>query len=183
MKINRSCCCCCDSTSSGDSEVGRRSEVHQGQLVHRATLCHSFRQVNVPGSSWSFCSMSRYLSMLLSLAATCNVGAGRTHRWRAPHFCFRCSQFKSQPLNRLLPVIPTEEWYKSRDSWVGIALGYGLDDTGSRFRFQAEVRNFSLHHRVQKGSGAPPASYLMGSGGSFAGGKAAGAWSWPLTSL
>jgi hypothetical protein len=37
---------------------------------------------------------------------------------------------------------------------VSIALGYGLDDRGSRVRFPAKVGNFSLHHRVQNGSGA-----------------------------
>jgi hypothetical protein len=62
----------------------------------------------------------------------------------------------------------------SRDSSVGIALGYELDDWGSRVRFPAAAGNFSLH-RVQNGSGAHPASYLMGTKGFFAGGKAAGA--------
>jgi hypothetical protein len=38
--------------------------------------------------------------------------------------------------------------------------------------------NFSLRHRVQTGSGAHPASYQMGTGGSFP-----GDWSWPLTSI
>jgi hypothetical protein len=38
-------------------------------------------------------------------------------------------------------------------------------------------------HRVQNGSGAHPASYPMGNRGSFPGGKATGAWSWPLTSI
>jgi hypothetical protein len=71
--------------------------------------------------------------------------------------------------------------FKSHDSSVGIALGYGLDDRGSRVRFPAWAGNFSLHHRVQNGSGAHPASYAMGTRGSFLGGKAAGAWSWPLT--
>jgi hypothetical protein len=61
-------------------------------------------------------------------------------------------------------------------------LGYGLDDRGSRFRFPAVAGNFSRHHRVQNGSGAHPASYLMSTGSSFPGGKAAGACSWPLTS-
>jgi len=32
--------------------------------------------------------------------------------------------------------------------------------------------NFSLHHRVETGSGAHPASYRMGTKGSFPGGKA-----------
>jgi hypothetical protein len=45
---------------------------------------------------------------------------------------------------------------------VKIALGYGLDDRGSRVRFPAGAGNVSLHHRVQSGSGAHPASYPMG---------------------
>jgi len=36
---------------------------------------------------------------------------------------------------------------------------------------------------VQNGSGAHPASYPMGSRGSFFGGKVARAWNWPLTSI
>jgi hypothetical protein len=44
----------------------------------------------------------------------------------------------------------------------------------------AGAGNFSLRHRVQNASGAHPASYPMGTGGSFSGDKAAGAWSWPL---
>jgi len=56
----------------------------------------------------------------------------------------------------------------SRDRPVGIALGYGLE-------FPAGAGNFSLHHRVQKGSGVHPTSYPMGTRGSFPGAKAAGA--------
>jgi hypothetical protein len=62
---------------------------------------------------------------------------------------------------------------KSRDSSVGIVLGYGLDDRGSGVRFLAGVGNFSLNHYVQNGSGAHPTSYPMGIRGSFPGGKAA----------
>jgi hypothetical protein len=61
----------------------------------------------------------------------------------------------------------------SRDSSVGIALGYGLDDQGSRVGFPEGAGNFSLHHRVQNGSEAHPASYPMGTRGSFPEGKAA----------
>jgi hypothetical protein len=46
----------------------------------------------------------------------------------------------------------------SRDSVVGIATGYGLDDRG----FELESgwdQEFSLLHVVQIGSGAHPASY------------------------
>jgi hypothetical protein len=51
---------------------------------------------------------------------------------------------------------------KSRDSSVGIALGYGLDERGSMVRFPAA------------GSGAHPASYAMGASGSFSGVKRPG---------
>jgi hypothetical protein len=62
----------------------------------------------------------------------------------------------------------------SRDSSVGIALGYRLEDRGSRVRFSVGAGNFSLHHRNQNGSGAHPASYPVGTGSSFPGGKAVG---------
>jgi hypothetical protein len=67
------------------------------------------------------------------------------------------------------------ESVESRDSSVGIALDYGLDDRGSRFRFPAGAGNFSLHNHVQNCSGAHQSSYPMGTRGSFPGGKAAGA--------
>jgi hypothetical protein len=57
----------------------------------------------------------------------------------------------------------------SRDSSVGVAVGYRLDDRGSRFRFPAGAGNFSLYHQVQDGLGAHPASYPMGTGGTAAG--------------
>jgi hypothetical protein len=72
---------------------------------------------------------------------------------------------------------------KSRDSSVGIVLGYGLDDRGFRFLFPSGAGNFFLHHRVQNGSGAHPALYPVRSRGSFPRGKAVGACSWPLTSI
>jgi hypothetical protein len=62
---------------------------------------------------------------------------------------------------------------KSRDSSVGMALGYELDNRGPRVRFPAGARNFYLHHSIQNGSGAHPASYPMGTRGSFPGGEAA----------
>jgi hypothetical protein len=52
----------------------------------------------------------------------------------------------------------------SRVRSVGIALGYGLDDRGSRVRFLTGAGNFSLHHRVQNGSGPtqPPIQWAPG---------------------
>jgi hypothetical protein len=65
-------------------------------------------------------------------------------------------------------------WFKcNRDGSVGIAIGYGLDDRGYRVRVPGRAGNFSLHLRVQNGSGAHPAYYLMVTGGSFPGGKVA----------
>jgi hypothetical protein len=55
--------------------------------------------------------------------------------------------------------------------WYSIGLRAGW----SEVRVQVRGRNFSLHHRAQTGSGAKPASYPMGVGGSFSGGKATGA--------
>jgi hypothetical protein len=63
---------------------------------------------------------------------------------------------------------------KSCDSSVGIATGYGLDDQGSRVRFLSGAAKSSLHQRVQNGSGVHPASYPVGTTGSFPGGKTAG---------
>jgi hypothetical protein len=58
-----------------------------------------------------------------------------------------------------------------------------MDDRVSRVRFLAGAGNFSLHHRFQNGSGAHPASYPMSTRDYFPGDKAAGAWSWPFTSM
>jgi hypothetical protein len=58
--------------------------------------------------------------------------------------------------------LPSHFFYFCYNSSVGIALSYGLGDRGSRVRFPAGGWNFSLHHRVQNGSRAHPASYPMG---------------------
>jgi hypothetical protein len=71
---------------------------------------------------------------------------------------------------------------QSRKSSVGIAADYGLDNRMIGVRISAGAGNFSLRHCIQTGSGAHSSSYPMGTRGSFPGGKAAGAWSWPLTS-
>jgi hypothetical protein len=59
---------------------------------------------------------------------------------------------------------------RSRDSSVDITMGYGLGDPSS---ITGGAR-FSLLHSVQTESGAHPAFYPIGTGGSFTGGKAAG---------
>jgi hypothetical protein len=66
-------------------------------------------------------------------------------------------------------------------SAICIATAYTLDDWGVGV-WVPVGSEFSLLHIIQTGSGAHPASYPMGTGGSFLGGKVAGVWSWPLTS-
>jgi hypothetical protein len=53
----------------------------------------------------------------------------------------------------------------------GTALGEELDDRGFESR---QGLHFSLHHRIQTGSEAHPASYPMGTRGSFSGEKRPG---------
>jgi hypothetical protein len=60
---------------------------------------------------------------------------------------------------------------------VGLWAGW------SRVSALVGAGNFSLHHRVQNVTGAHPTSCPMGTRDSLPGGKAAGAWSWPLTSI
>jgi hypothetical protein len=69
--------------------------------------------------------------------------------------------------------------------WAEIAQWYstGLWTGWAGIRVATGTGNLSPHPRVQTGSGTHPASYSMGTSGSFPGGKAAGAYSWPLTSI
>jgi hypothetical protein len=62
----------------------------------------------------------------------------------------------------------------SRDSSVGIAATYCLDDRGDGVRVAMGSRIFTSPHVVQNGSGVHPTSYPMGDVASFPGGKAAG---------
>jgi hypothetical protein len=55
---------------------------------------------------------------------------------------------------------------------IGIALGYGTDGRG--FRVPSGAGKFSLHHRVQSDFGVHPASYPVGTRGSFPGMKRPG---------
>jgi hypothetical protein len=66
-------------------------------------------------------------------------------------------------------------WIRSSENWTALVLK--IVHLG--VRVPADAVKFSLPHGVQNGSGAHPASYPTGTRGSFPGGKAAGAWSWP----
>jgi hypothetical protein len=61
-------------------------------------------------------------------------------------------------------------------------LDYGLDNRGVAVRFTAGESDFFVTS-AQTGSGTHPDSYLMSPRNSFPVVKAAGAWSWPMTSI
>jgi len=67
------------------------------------------------------------------------------------------------------------KYHRSSD-WQGAGRS-GFDSRGGG------ARNFSLQSSVLTGSGTHPDSYIIDTGGSFPGVKAARAWSWPLTSI
>jgi hypothetical protein len=60
----------------------------------------------------------------------------------------------------------------SRGSSGSIVSDYGLDDQVIEVRSPTGVEDFSSSPCVQTGPGAHPASYPVGTGGSFPGGKA-----------
>jgi hypothetical protein len=60
----------------------------------------------------------------------------------------------------------------SRGSSGSIVSDYGLDDRAIEFRSPTGAEDFSSSPCVQICSGAHPASYPMGTGGPFSGGKA-----------
>jgi hypothetical protein len=76
-------------------------------------------------------------------------------------------------------------WFKKRSARGNETCDKGNDDNNnnnnkftniiSLVRIPAGSVNFSIHHRLQTGSGAHPASYPMGTRGSFPEGRAAGA--------
>jgi hypothetical protein len=61
----------------------------------------------------------------------------------------------------------SSDWITGRITWLLFPAGSGI---------------FSVRHRVHTGSGTHPGSYLMGTGVSFPGSKAAGARTWLQTS-
>jgi hypothetical protein len=75
----------------------------------------------------------------------------------------------------VLQVVHHSDLCWSRDSQVSIVIML-------QFRFLAGVGMYSIRYGVQTETGAHPASYLMGTGSSFPGGKADGARNWPLAS-
>jgi hypothetical protein len=67
-----------------------------------------------------------------------------------------------------------EKWFFSLRRGIAQWYSAGLRAGWSGVRVPAEAGNFSLHHRVQTGSGAHPASYPVGTRGSSLGVKRLG---------
>jgi hypothetical protein len=78
----------------------------------------------------------------------------------------------------LLPQTPAADIFTtipwSRDSAVGIATGYGLDDRAVGVRVPVGLRIFTSPRRPDR-LGGPPNLLFTGYRGLFPGGKAAGA--------
>jgi hypothetical protein len=68
---------------------------------------------------------------------------------------------------------------RTRDSAVGIAINYGLDDRGIGVIVPVGSRIFSSPSRPDW-RWVHPTSYPIGTGGSFPGGEVAWTWSWHL---
>jgi hypothetical protein len=95
----------------------------------------------------------------------------RHRRWTTPsgYSCILVCQLCLSCNNAVLVLwlrAEIAQWYSAelRARWSGVRVPTGAG-------------NVSLHHRVQNGSGAHPASYPMGTRGPFPVGKAAGTWS------
>jgi hypothetical protein len=75
---------------------------------------------------------------------------------------------QGRQLHRFLHF-PNESYFTNFVHW----LRHGMGDKHLDY-WRGQWRDFPLHHQVQSGSGAHPASCPMGTGGSFLGGKATG---------
>jgi hypothetical protein len=87
-------------------------------------------------------------------------------------------QFEDNNNNQFLKCTITSKFrfhsslHSSRRSSGSIVSDYGLDDRAIEVRSPTGAEDSSSSPCVQNGSGAHPASYPMGTGGSFPGGKA-----------
>jgi hypothetical protein len=78
-----------------------------------------------------------------------------------------CSLYQNEKMKNVQYILD----YASRDSSVGIATDYGLDDRRVEVRVSVESKFSSSPSRPDRLWGPP--NLLMGTGGSFPGGKPA----------
>jgi hypothetical protein len=91
------------------------------------------------------------------------------------------AQFGGGGGNTPLPLFWKKHWIWPLMVFYKLNLALVMYEVGHRWHGWSRGRNSSLHI-FQTGSGTHATSYPMGTVGSFPGGKAAGAWRWPLTS-
>jgi hypothetical protein len=122
-----------------------------GRTTGSSTLLHScsFRFVRVrPYPVASVHTLSNYFAIVHTRSCSFIFG-----HLRAYSFEFAIGH------NRVCSLM-----LRSRDSSVGIATGYELDDRSIGVGFPAGAANFSFHHRVQTGFRAHQAFCPMGTG-------------------
>jgi hypothetical protein len=128
------------------------------------------------GASWIRGRSSiQWSTHYVTLEYSCSIWVLRTQQclWHRMH--------QAAEQNEILPTIPHYLAWK----WPVIAqseewLNYGLGDQVS---IPGRGRDFLSSTPRPDRSEVHPASYSMGTGDSFTGSKATGAWSWPLTDI
>jgi len=122
--------------------------------VSQSITCNSIQKTCVGVSNALFVILHPSL-VLMFIYHTCKSSVTKQitlHRVKSSFPCILINihQIKKKKKSRL------DDWVLGFNSWWGAG-------------------NFSLHNRIQNGSGANPASYQMGTRGFFSGDKAAGA--------
>jgi hypothetical protein len=162
-----------------------------GSQPPSALICNCFFHVRFIESNSPLVNSIKYISSLISTGTSHRLCAPssmysyshiksirlssiiRTLHVSAPLTIIRCTSCRGNCYNLHSNCVKYLRNTRSRDSSVGIATGYGLEDGGVGVR-DPVGQAFSLLHVVQTGSGVHPTSYPMCTEGSFPGSKTAG---------
>jgi molybdopterin biosynthesis enzyme len=126
---------------------------------------------------WAADNMFGLASLIRSVPTVLSMWCGATSApppYILPGICLACFLSPNLILLPITVIIMGARLRSQYSDWLQAGRLRGRSSSPSR------VKNFL--HVAQTRSGAHPTSYPMDTGGSFSGGKAAGAWSWPLTS-
>jgi hypothetical protein len=153
------------------ADLGKTIKKFQGRYPTHRT---KFEQNTIEGSKDDVAPLKKKIleksqRHVLTLRATLRRGS-----------IFHCNSATNHLCHTVLPSTH-RAIYMSRDSVVGIATDYGLDDRGVGVPVLVGSRIFSSRRLPDQhwGPAKPPIQWYRGF---FHQGKAAGAWSWPLTS-
>jgi hypothetical protein len=134
-----------------------------------------------PEPVWTLWYMEKFLAPAGNRNLVVQPVAHRDTGWDKGVWIMKWRGYGLKQLEPNCDIISVYARRRSRDSAVGIATGYGLDDRGVGVRVPVGSRIFSSPRRPDRLWG-PPNLLSNGYRGSFTRGKAAGAWSWPLSS-